>query len=98
MALSGGGHPARTARSRGREGRIHPRRIGVQQSRRTTLVARSPAWMITKETPAAALAFRRMRRRGVVGAAGGLADLQGALAVGAGADQIARSVSTLSSC
>jgi hypothetical protein len=62
MALSGGGHPARTARSQGREGRIDPRQIGVQRSRRTTFMARSPAWMITKETPAAALAFRCMRR------------------------------------
>ena len=62
MALSGGGHPARTARSGGREGRIHPRRIGVQRSRRTTFMARSPAWMITKKTPEAALAFRRMCR------------------------------------
>jgi hypothetical protein len=42
--------------------RIHPRRIGVQRSRRTTFMARSPAWMITKETPEAALAFRRTCR------------------------------------
>jgi hypothetical protein len=45
--------------------------------------------MITMETPEAALAFRRMRRRGVVGA-DGFADLQGALVGGAGADQIAQ--------
>jgi hypothetical protein len=46
----------------GREGRIHPRRRDVQQSRRTTLWLEGQHVLITEETPEAALAFSCLRK------------------------------------